>query len=99
MTHRSYNEMNDKNTGGHFRRNSLSRDGMLRTGKYTKVGQTGHRNHTRTHNRTDDEIVLGIIYKLTQLAYDLVLSRDEFRGPRSDFIRQVALVTTTTAYD
>ncbi|GFT04958.1 uncharacterized protein TNCV_4744941 [Trichonephila clavipes] len=26
----------------------------------------------------------------------LALSRDEFRGPRPDFVRQVALVTTTT---
>ncbi|GFU68221.1 hypothetical protein TNCV_39311 [Trichonephila clavipes] len=33
--------------------------------------------------------------RLTTSAKSLDFSRDEFRGPRSDFVRQVALVTTT----
>ncbi|GFW25844.1 uncharacterized protein TNCV_1311031 [Trichonephila clavipes] len=36
----------------------------------------------------DRELIVGIEKR--------ALSRDEFRGPRSDFVRQVALVTTTT---
>ncbi|GFV61658.1 hypothetical protein TNCV_188161 [Trichonephila clavipes] len=37
----------------------------------------------------------GMELRLTAVVH-LALHRDEFRGPRSDYVRQVALATTTT---